>query len=89
MEKFVRTFSDAVIVNNYDVNLHLRNNIIKLQSLIHNKLSSPRFKNVFKYGWYKSGYLSDHPDKFENPVAYCFFKKETEITLCNTTKTPR
>jgi len=34
-KNFVRTFSDRVLLLNYDINLHLRNNIIKLQSLTH------------------------------------------------------
>ena len=38
---FVRHFSHSVILMNSDVNLHLRNNIIKLQSFVHNQLSSP------------------------------------------------
>ncbi|KYQ53356.1 hypothetical protein ALC60_07508, partial [Trachymyrmex zeteki] len=29
--------------------------LIKLQSLIHNQLSSPRYHNLFKYSWFKSG----------------------------------
>jgi len=33
----MRTFSDRIILfkKNHDINLHLRNNIIKLQSLTH------------------------------------------------------
>jgi len=29
-KNFARTFSDCVLLLNYDINLHLRNNIIKL-----------------------------------------------------------
>lgn len=82
-KNFVRTFSDNVILNNYDVNLHTRNNIIRLQSLVHNQFSSPRFKNLFKYAWYKSGYISIHPDKFSNPVHFCYFKEQDEIPKCS------
>ena len=53
-KNFVRYFSDSAILMNHDVNLHLRNNIIKLQSLTHNQLSSPRYVNLFKYSWHKS-----------------------------------
>jgi len=38
---FIKYFSDTLY--NYDVNLHLRNNVIKLQLLIHNQLFFPRF----------------------------------------------
>ena len=82
-KNFIRSFSDSVILNNYDINLHLRNNIIKLQSLAHNQLSSPRFRNLFKYSWYKSGYLSTRPEKFENPTNYCYFKEEKHIPKCS------
>jgi len=34
-KNFVRTFNDRILLLNYDINLHLRNNIIKLQSLTH------------------------------------------------------
>lgn len=48
-KNFVRRFSDNVILMDYDMNLHSRNNIIKLQSLVHNQFSSPRYLNLFKY----------------------------------------
>ena len=35
-KNYVRHFSDSVILLDYDLNLHIRNNIIKLQSLGHN-----------------------------------------------------
>lgn len=81
-KNFVRTFSDLVLLMDIDINLHLRNNIIKLQSLTHNQFSSPRYREMFKYSWYKSGYLKEEPGKFENPVDFCFGKKEKEIPSC-------
>lgn len=71
-KNYVRHFSDAVLLLDYDLNLHLRNNIIKLQSLTHNQLSSPRYQNLFRYAWYKSGYTSDRPEEFVNPVEFAF-----------------
>ena len=64
---------------NYDAKLHERNNIIKLQSLTHNQFSSPRFQNVFKYAWYKSGYLTKKPPRDKNPVDFCFHNQEEPI----------
>ena len=57
---------------NSDVNLHLRNNIIELQSLVHNQLSSPRYINIFEQGWFKSNYIDKKPGKFDNPVEFGF-----------------
>ncbi|XP_032682282.1 uncharacterized protein LOC116849335 isoform X2 [Odontomachus brunneus] len=82
-KKFVRTFSDNVILQEKHVNLHSRNEIIKLQSLTHNQLSSPRFKNLFQYAWFKSGYLETHPGEFQNPVDFCYFRKEKHIPKCS------
>ena len=47
-KNYVQHFSDSVILLDYDLNLHIRNNIIKLQSLVHNQLSSPRYHSLFK-----------------------------------------
>ena len=86
-KNFVRTFSDRVVLFNYDINLHLRNNIIKLQSLTHIQLSSPRFHNLFKYAWFKSGYIEERPSQFQNPVDFCFSGKDIQdvprCSICN------
>jgi len=81
-KNFIKSFSDMVMLHNFDINLHLRNNILKLQSLTHNQFSAPRFVNMFKYAWWKSGYLTDKPGKFETPVQYCFQKTDTICALC-------
>jgi len=82
-KNFVRTFSDNVILQEENINLHSRNEIIKLQSLTQNQLSSPRFKNLFKYSWFKSGYVETRPDHFQNPVEYCYFKTEKHVPKCS------
>jgi len=81
---FVKTFNDRVLLLNYDINLHLRNNIIKLHSLTHIQLSSPRFHKLFKYVWFKSGYIEERPSQFENPVDFYFSGKDIqEIPHCS------
>ena len=59
-KNFAKRFSDVVLLleSFTNINLHERNNIIKLQSLIHNQLSSPRYHKLFKYSWFKSGYTN-------------------------------
>lgn len=84
-KNYVRHFSDAVMRMNCNMKLHDRNNIIKLQSLVHNQFSSPRYKNLFKYSWYDSGYIEEKPEKFENPVDFGFgdsCKTHCEIEGC-------
>jgi hypothetical protein len=69
---FVRRFSDRVRLDELDVDLFQRNKILKLQSLFHKQFSSPRFVNFIKNCWFASGYIEDRPERFENPVDYCF-----------------
>ena len=40
--------------------------------LVHNQLSSPRYVNLFKHSWYKSEYIDDKPEPFENLVNFSF-----------------
>jgi hypothetical protein len=42
-KNFVRKFSDRVLIDGININLYQKNNILKLQSLVHNQFSSPRF----------------------------------------------
>ena len=67
-----RKVSDAIVLNNEEFSLQTRDNIIKLQSLLYCLISSPRFRDMFKMGWYMAGYIPTHPPKFETPVQYCF-----------------
>ena len=79
-KNYVRHFSDSVILLNYYLNLHTRNNIIKLQSLVHNQLFSPRYHSLFEYSWFKSAYVAEKPGEFEIPVDFSF--KTFSNTLC-------
>ncbi len=64
---------DFVILDDIQINLHHRDNIVKLQSLILNQLQSPKFKDWIKYSWQKAGYYGDMVlPKFVHPIKYCF-----------------
>jgi len=85
----VKHFSDYVRIKRVDFtgpreSLQTRENILKLQSIIHNQLSSPRFQNMWKYSWYKAGYVSEHPGHFDNPVDFCFKIGVDNCADCNT-----
>ena len=82
-KNFVKRLSDFIILHGSDINLHLRNNILKIQSLTHNQFSSPRFVNLFKYSWYKAGYVSEKPLKCETPVSYCFQCTDNKCKYCD------
>jgi len=82
-KNFLRQFSDIVMLYNYDINLHLRNNVLKIQSLIHNQFSSPRFRNLFKYAWWKSGYIAEKPERCETPADFCFKNCNLNCEFCS------
>ncbi|EFN76473.1 hypothetical protein EAI_05548, partial [Harpegnathos saltator] len=91
-KNFIKYFSDIVMLLELAIDLHVRNNILKLQSLTHYQFSSPRFHNLFKYAWFKSGYLQSRPCEFEIPVEFCFQNAskikcdicgETAIIICS------
>ena len=58
-----------IALDELDVDLKSRDSIIKLQSLVHNQLSSPVFKPMISYAWsltihfvpyFSSSYISSH-----------------------------
>jgi hypothetical protein len=76
---FVRRITDIIELDNLDIDIKHRLNIITMHSLIHNQLSSPKFQKMWQYSWYKSGYTNTHPGKFKNVVEICF---SSEINQC-------
>ena len=71
-KSFVRKISDRILLDDLKVNLHDRNEIMKIQSLTHNQFRSPRFKQFIKFAWFKAGYVHSRPPHFKTPVEFCF-----------------
>lgn len=67
---FVKFVTDAIIATE-EFNIWHRDNFIRLQSFTHYQFSSPMFRNMIKYAWYKSGYLDEEPEPFRTPMQYC------------------
>ncbi|CAF4809402.1 unnamed protein product [Rotaria magnacalcarata] len=67
-----RRMFDHVQLNDIVINLSERNNIIRVNSLIHNQLSSPLFVPMIKYSWFASGYTDQHPGPFQTVNDICF-----------------
>lgn len=77
-KNFVRRFYDRVELDDIQVNLYHRDDILKLHSLVHQQFSSPIFSNFIKFSWYKSGYIKDRPPKFKTPAEHCFDHDEED-----------
>jgi Tc5 transposase C-terminal domain/DDE superfamily endonuclease len=71
-KNFVRVFSDRVLVDSLSVLLYQRDNILKLQSLVHNQFSAERFAEFIRYSWFAAGYHTGRGATFTTPNAYCF-----------------
>ena len=67
-----RRIFDHVQIDDIAINLSERNNIIQLNSLIHNQLSSAQFVPMMKYAWFASGYIDQDPGSFKSVNEVCF-----------------
>jgi hypothetical protein len=63
---------DRVAIDQLPIDLRTRDSILKLQSLIHNQLSSKRFIPMIRYAWFSCGYAVQDPGQFENVRDVCF-----------------
>lgn len=63
---------EEVFTGKTNDNIFSRNNLLKMISLLFNQVASPRFQQMFVYGWYASGYVEVHPGRFDNPNDFCF-----------------
>ncbi len=72
---------DRVAIDQLTIDLRLRNNILKLHSIIHNQLSSNRFTSMIKYAWHSCGYIKQDPGQFYNVHDICF---SFEADSCST-----
>lgn len=68
---FAKEINDHIINEDIDVNMFSRDEIITLQSLIHNQFCNEKFRSFRIESWKLSGYL-DSNDTIVNPVKYCF-----------------
>jgi len=64
-----------------DVNLAQRNNVIKMNSLAYNQLSSKKFNLMIRYSWYESGYIKQNPGVFQNVKEVCFSFKDSHCQI--------
>lgn len=79
MKVIPRRVYDHVMLDELDINMSERNNIIRLTSLNHNQLSAEPFRRMIQYAWYVSNYTDTHPGPFKTVVEVCF---SLEVAMC-------
>jgi len=78
---FYQRCFDHVAIDQINIDLRLRDNILKLHSLIHNQLSSDHFHSMMEYAWYSCGYTKQKPRKFQSVRDICFSFSADECSI--------
>ena len=47
-----------------------RDNIIKIQSLVHFQFRAPAYFDMLRYAWYKSGLVQTRPSVFDTLIVF-------------------
>ena len=59
-------------INRTEINMSDRQYFINMQSVIHNQLSAPSFKNLIKSGFINAGIIHETIEEVEKPKDICF-----------------
>jgi len=79
LKEMQRKMTEKIILSELAFPVYIRDNIVKLMSIIFNQLCSPRFTEMVKYAWFKSGYLKERPGYFQNPSSFVL---DSVFTTC-------
>ena len=69
---FIKKFTEDIMLNDYAINIHLRDNVVRLNSLILNQFQPELFTPMFLYAWRKGGYAVEALARFESLDEICF-----------------
>ena len=72
MKSRIRRAYDRVILHRLPITMSIRDKIIRLVSLAHNKMSAKVFNGLIQYAWFASGYPDKHPGVFKTVDEVCF-----------------
>jgi Tc5 transposase C-terminal domain/DDE superfamily endonuclease len=76
-KELTRRIYHRVSLDELNIDLRSRDAIIKLQSLVHNQLSSSIFKPMISHAWSTCGYIPKQHPNFSNVIEVCFSFEET------------
>jgi hypothetical protein len=79
---FAKKIYNYVSLEEIDIEIRIRNCIIKMHSLIYNQLQSPLFYRMLRYAWFKPGYCNENPE-FDNVRDICFKFSEIDCNIDN------
>lgn len=70
-KNLIRKVHNKIRIHKKDFIIAKRENLLLLLDMLWNQFKAPRFNNLVKYAWYRAGYYTEHPPKFQTPVQYC------------------
>lgn len=71
-----KNFAEHCLIYDLDIDVHSRNNVLILQSLILNQLQSPKFVPMWCYSWYAATFPVQKVE-FKNVNQLCYSFKQT------------
>ena len=76
---------NRVILDQLPIPISTRDNIIRLASLKHRRISAKNFQGLIRYAWHGSGYVDNHPGAFKtvNEVRLDIHIASCQITNCD------
>ena len=69
---FVKNFSEHCLLYGLDDDIHQRNNVLILYSIVLNQLQSPKFTPMWLYSWHASNFIQVEKRAFKNVDEICF-----------------
>jgi hypothetical protein len=81
-KQMVKHIHNEVRLKHDDFVIMKRVNLAKVISLVYFQFCSPRFENLIRYAWYKSGLLLERPPGFVTPYIHCFKFPVTSKCTC-------
>ena len=79
IKNFLKACYHLVALDELDIHLHERNNVIRLVSLMHNQLTADVFTPMIKYAWFSGDLISDDPSPLVRVNQLCFASSGTHI----------
>ena len=71
MKVIPRRLFDRELLDELDINVSKRNNIIRRMSITHNQLSSEVFRKMIQHAWYASDHIAIHAVFFKTVAEVC------------------
>jgi len=81
---FTGLISGRIVLDQINLDLKNRNNLLRMHSLVYNQLQSQDFTPMLKYAWYVSGYTEVRAGKFLNlkEILFDFENEDCDESMC-------